>query len=212
MMGRELTWQKDDLTLQNIQARTRAPMAWIVANIKGAILLATSNRSEAAVGYATMDGDTAGGLAPLGGIDKPFLREWLCWMEQEATWGRGRIAALALINQQAPTAELRPQQEAQRDEDDLMPYTVLSRIERLLVRDHMGPQDILALLQKEFTGYDRPTLESYLRRFLKLFTQNQWKRERYAPSFHLDDASLDPKTWWRFPILSGGFKDEMDQL
>lgn len=47
----------------------RAPMAWLIANLKGAILLATSNRSEIAVGYATMDGDTAGGLAPIGGID-----------------------------------------------------------------------------------------------------------------------------------------------
>src|SRR5690606_14749947 len=60
--GRKLDWGRDDLALQNIQARVRAPMIWLLANLKGAILLATSNRSEAAVGYATMDGDTAGGL------------------------------------------------------------------------------------------------------------------------------------------------------
>ena len=76
-LGRELTWGTDDVTLQNIQARVRAPGVWMLANIRGALLLATSNRSEAAVGYATMDGDTAGGLSPIAGIDKAFLRTWL---------------------------------------------------------------------------------------------------------------------------------------
>src|SRR5690606_10680224 len=60
-LGRLLTWDEDDLALQNIQARVRAPLVWLIANVKGALLLSTSNRSEAAVGYATMDGDTAGG-------------------------------------------------------------------------------------------------------------------------------------------------------
>ncbi|MCH8047228.1 MAG: NAD(+) synthase [Planctomycetes bacterium] len=80
-VGRELTWQQDDVTLQNIQARARAPGVWMLANLRGALLLATSNRSEAAVGYATMDGDTCGGLSPIAGIDKAFLRDWLRWME-----------------------------------------------------------------------------------------------------------------------------------
>src|SRR5690606_27927409 len=64
-LGRELTWETDDITLQNIQARVRAPGVWMLTNIRRALLLATSNRSEAAVGYATMDGDTAGGLSPI---------------------------------------------------------------------------------------------------------------------------------------------------
>src|SRR5690606_12748950 len=81
-IGRELTWQADDIALQNIQARSRAPGAWLLANTTGALLLTTSNRSEAAVGYATMDGDTAGGLAPIGGIDKAYLIDWLRWMER----------------------------------------------------------------------------------------------------------------------------------
>src|SRR5262249_596296 len=55
-LGRELTWQQDDLALQNIQARVRSPGVWMLANTRQALLLATSNRSEAAVGYATMDG------------------------------------------------------------------------------------------------------------------------------------------------------------
>ena len=79
-IGRPLNWQTDDLALQNIQARARAPSVWLLANLRGALLLTTSNRSEAAVGYATMDGDTCGGLAPIAGIDKAFLRRWLKWM------------------------------------------------------------------------------------------------------------------------------------
>ena len=49
-------------------------------------------------------------------------------------------------------------------------------------------------------------------RFFRLWCRNQWKRERYAPSFHLDDENLDPKTWCRFPILSGGFERELVEL
>ena len=68
-IGRKLTWQTDDIALQNIQARTRSPSVWLLTNIRNALLLSTSNRSEAAVGYATMDGDTSGGLSPVAGID-----------------------------------------------------------------------------------------------------------------------------------------------
>ncbi|GAA4585766.1 hypothetical protein GCM10023107_01740 [Actinoplanes octamycinicus] len=71
-LGRQLTWESDDIPLQNIQARVRAPGIWMLANVRNALLLATSNRSEAAVGYATMDGDTSGGLSPVGGLIKHF--------------------------------------------------------------------------------------------------------------------------------------------
>ena len=81
-IGRELTWERDDVSLQNIQARARGPGIWLLANLRNALLLTTSNRSEAAVGYATMDGDTCGGLAPIAGIDKAFLLDWLKWMER----------------------------------------------------------------------------------------------------------------------------------
>ena len=81
-LGRPLAWSSDDVALQNIQARVRSPGAWLIANVKSALLLSTSNRSEAAVGYATMDGDTSGGLSPIAGVDKAFLRRWLRWVEQ----------------------------------------------------------------------------------------------------------------------------------
>ena len=81
-----LHWETHDLVLQNIQARARAPGIWMMANLENKLLLATSNRSEAAVGYATMDGDTCGGLSPIAGIDKAFLRRWLKWMEINNQW------------------------------------------------------------------------------------------------------------------------------
>lgn len=202
LLGRPLDWQKDDLALQNIQARTRAPLVWLLANIKGSLLLATSNRSEIAVGYATMDGDTAGGLAPLGGIDKVFLLEWLKWAGRQCPLGQGAIQALELVIAQAPTAELRPPSESQEDEKDLMPYAVLSRIEQLFIRDLLAPEAILVSLKNDFPEQSHQDLQLFVARFLKLWTSNQWKRERYAPSFMVDEQSLDPKTWCRYPILS----------
>ena len=80
-MQLDLNWTDHDISLQNIQSRARAPGVWMIANLKNALLVSTSNRSEAAVGYATMDGDTSGGLSPLAGIDKAFLERWLRWME-----------------------------------------------------------------------------------------------------------------------------------
>ena len=208
-LGRTLSWEKDDTALQNIQARTRAPSVWLIANLERALLLSTSNRSEAAVGYATMDGDTAGGLSPIAGVDKNFVRAYLRWLEREGPVGLGPIPALRAVNEQAPTAELRPAAAAQTDESDLMPYDVLDVIERAAIRDKHSPRDILGELTADFPAYDRATLVLWIRRFFRLFSRNQWKRERYAPSFHVDDESLDPKTWYRFPILSGGFEREL---
>ena len=211
-LGRALTWETDDIALQNIQARVRAPGPWMLANVLGALFISTSNRSEAAVGYATMDGDTSGGLAPIAGIDKAFLRHWLRWMETTGPQEYGTIAALDVINAQAPTAELRPQEASQTDEDDLMPYPVLERIERLAIRDKVGPLGIFQRLGTEFPDATSERRLLWVERFFRLFTRNQWKRERYAPSFHLDDQNLDPKTWCRFPILSGGYQFELAEL
>jgi NAD+ synthase (glutamine-hydrolysing) len=211
-LGRDLTWERDDIALQNIQARVRAPGPWMLANVLGALLISTSNRSEAAVGYATMDGDTSGGLAPIAGIDKAFLRHWLRWMETDGPQGYEPLPALDAINVQAPTAELRPQEASQTDEDDLMPYPVLERIERLAIRDKVGPDGIFHRLEAYFPESSAEQRLAWVERFFRLFTRNQWKRERYAPSFHLDDQNLDPKTWCRFPILSGGFTLELREL
>jgi NAD+ synthase (glutamine-hydrolysing) len=211
-IGEKLTWEKHDITLQNIQARVRSPGVWMLANLNNALLISTSNRSEAAVGYATMDGDTSGGLSPIAGIDKAFLRKWLIWMEQQGPNEIGAIPALNSVNQQQPTAELRPLEDNQTDEDDLMPYDVLDLIERLAIRDKMMPIEVFDQIVTEFPNYERGQLGKWVIRFFRLWCRNQWKRERYAPSFHLDDENLDPKTWCRFPILSGGYDFEIEQL
>lgn len=211
-LGRSLAWQTDGLALQNVQARVRAPSVWMLANVLGALLLATSNRSEAAVGYATMDGDTSGGLSPIAGIDKAYLLRWLAWMERTGVPELGPVPALAAITRQSPTAELCPPEMEQTDEKDLMPYPVLDAIERLVVHEGQGVHQVLLALERRFPERAPRELRADLRRFYRLFSQNQWKRERFAPSFHLDDANLDPRSWLRFPILSGGFEYEIAEL
>jgi NAD+ synthase (glutamine-hydrolysing) len=211
-LGRRLEWTSDDVTLQNIQARARGPSVWMLANVNNALLLATSNRSEAAVGYATMDGDTCGGISPIAGIDKAFLRRWLRWLEHTGPAGIGPIPELSVVNALQPTAELRPVANAQTDESDLMPYDLLDAVEHQAIGEKRSPAEVLAFIAAEFPQYHRPQLTVWIRRFFELWSRNQWKRERYAPSFHVDDKNLDPKTWCRFPILSGGFRRELREL
>ena len=203
-IGRPLTWEQDDITLQNVQARVRAPSAWMLANIKNALLLATSNRSEASVGYATMDGDTSGSISPIAGIDKSFVRTWLLWLEEQGFKG------LHLVNSLEPSAELRPLSEKQVDEEDLMPYPILNTIERLAFYDLLSPHACLEEVNKRYGSvFAKEKLEEFVRRFFRLWARNQWKRERYAPGFHVDDYSLDPKSWLRFPILSAGLEKDI---
>ncbi len=214
-IGRKLEWDRDDVTLQNIQARVRAPSIWMLANLRNAVLITTSNRSEAAVGYATMDGDTAGGLAPLGGIDKPYLREWLRFMETTGMHGDAAIPALRYINAQAPTAELRPRVAGtaeQTDEADLMPYDVLEAVEDSAIRDKHTPLEVYQELAPRYAQYRPLELAGWIDRFFTLWCKNQWKRERLAPSFHLDDRNVDPRSWCRFPILCGNFERELAEL
>ncbi|HEY3322144.1 MAG TPA: NAD(+) synthase [Planctomycetota bacterium] len=209
---RSITWDADDIALQNIQARVRAPGVWMIANLQNSLLLATSDRSETAVGYCTMDGDTCGGLAPIAGIDKHFLRQWLRWMETAGPHGLQPIPTLAAVNALVPTPELRPLTMQQTAEHDLMPYDLLDAVERAVIRDKKTPVDAFQLLHVQFPHFPPKLLAGWIERFFRLWCRNQWKRERYAPSFHLDDENLDPKTWCRFPILSGNYDRELSQL
>jgi len=208
----QLTWARNDLALQNIQARTRGPSAWLIANIRGAVLLSTSNRSEIAVGYATLDGDTCGGFSPLAGIDKAYLTHWLKWCEEKGSEGIGPMPALADVNAQVPTAELRPLSANQTDESDLMPYRILAVLEKLAIRDKKSPTEIWRQLKVEFAEDDALALAGYVERFFALWAHSQWKRERFAPGFHVDDVNFDPKTWCRFPVLCGNFDREIMAL
>ena len=209
-IGRKLSWETDDITLQNVQARVRAPSAWMLANINNALLLATSNRSEASVGYATMDGDTSGSISPIAGIDKSFIRVWLKWMQEiglESTW---KVVGLSGVNALEPSAELRPLDTKQVDEEDLMPYPILNALERWSFYERLSPAECTSKLNQVYGAqFDATKLDEFAHRFFRLWARNQWKRERYAPGFHVDDYSLDPKSWLRFPILSAGLEKDL---
>jgi NAD+ synthase (glutamine-hydrolysing) len=195
-LGRQLDWEKDDLVLQNIQARSRAPGIWMLANTKNFLLLTTSNRSEGDVGYCTMDGDTAGSLAPIAGVSKHFIRQWLVWAKETLGY-----SSLELIINQQPTAELRPQEQKQTDEADLMPYDLLEQIEIARIGERKSRDEVVLHLLS-FRKETREYLETQVDRFIILWKRSQWKRERLAPSFHLDRFNIDPKSAGRFPILS----------
>jgi NAD+ synthase (glutamine-hydrolysing) len=153
-----------------------------------------------------MDGDTSGGLAPIAGVDKHFIRSWLKWAEQALDY-----PSLRHVNSMQPTAELRPPDQNQRDEDDLMPYDIMVEIERLAIGKYKSPQETLDALAGKLT-IPRKELLHHVKKFYTLWSRNQWKRERIAPSFHLDDFNIDPRTWYRFPILSGAFKHEIENI
>jgi NAD+ synthase (glutamine-hydrolysing) len=223
--GAPLTWATDDLALQNIQARSRGPSVWLLANRSGRLLLSTGNRSEVACGYATMDGDTCGGLSPIAGIDKAFVRKWLVWAEktgvlldfdEEGNEIRFKAPALSFINDQQPTAELRPAEAKQTDEADLMPYAVLNLFERALIRDRLDLDAAISRVRTEAAeagiGVDDETLTGWGVRFCRLWARTQWKRQRYAPGFPIDDYDLSPNSWTRYPILSEGFEREIADL
>ena len=223
-LGRPLDWKTDDLAMQNIQARVRGPAAWLLANLKRGLLLATGNRSEAACGYATMDGDTCGAISPIAGISKAFLRRWLVWLETtgpilsppllaedglEQVPFRVRFESMSLINRQQPTAELRPLAALQTDEADLMPYTVLEIIERgITVHSFLGAElrSFVARQLQNLPGFadtKEEQIDAWVTKFQRLFAQSQWKRFRYPMGFHLESEDLNPDSYMIPPLSSG---------
>lgn len=209
--GDELNFDDDAGVLKNLQARVRAPSIWIFANMFGKLLLTTSNMSEAALGYATMDGDTAGCVSPIAGISKHYIKEYLTWVQAFGPYGIGRLYEMILVIQQAPTAELMPAKYGETDEKDLMPYWILHEIQSMVVKLRYVPLEIYKELLK-YKDIPNNDLIDWIVKFFRLFSINQWKRERYALSFHLDDHNLDPRTWCRTPILTGGYEEELAEL
>ncbi len=191
----KMNWKQHDIALQNIQARSRVPALWMLANYYNALLINTSNRSESIMGYATIDGDMSGSLAPLGGIDKHFILQFLSWAEKEL-----KYTVLKYVNALVPSAELRPQKYQQQDEEELMPYSILAYLEHLFVQKHLKKSMMINMLQKKYNLNDAMA-NSYVQKFLQFIRKSQWKRERMAPSFHIDDFSTDPKTFLRLPIF-----------
>lgn len=151
-----------DVTEENIQARLRGMTLMAMCNKHGYILLNTTNKSEAAVGYGTLYGDLCGGLAVLADVYKTEVYELVAYINRE----KEIIPQHIIIK--APSAELRP---GQKDQDTLPPYEILDKILYQYIELSQSPQDILALGFDEFT----------VRRTLKMVNNNEWKRFQFPP-------------------------------
>ena len=216
----KLSWEKDDITLQNIQARSRSPGIWMIANRFNKLLIATSNLSEASVGYCTMDGDTSGVISPIAGISKSRILEINRYIGEhglelqhgDSTFCSLSITSMKYIIAQRPTAELRPVE--QTDEQDLMPYPLMDEIRRLSQVMNYSPQRILEQLVHGNFGeiYSLDYLRNGVKKYFRLYCRNQWKRERIAVGFHIEADSADPKTFRRFPVLSSMLNRELQEL
>ncbi len=200
-MGIITNWSDHDLALQNIQARARSPIIWFMANLKNHLLISTGNRSEASVGYTTMDGDSSGSICPIAGVSKEFILEWLESINRKNDFGI-KISSLDLITQKKPTAELKPLSENQEDEKDLMPYSILQTIEYEYVYNGRRDEELISVVKEKYKNLSDDIVKEYIFKFTIYFKRSQWKRERLPPSFHLDEYGLDPKSSFRYPILS----------
>jgi len=150
------------LAEENIQARTRAVILMAIANKLGYILLNTSNKSEAAVGYGTLYGDMCGGLSVLGDVYKTEVFELAHYINRE----KEIIPQNTIIK--PPSAELRPNQ---KDSDSLPEYAILDQILYQYIELRKGPRELIAM------GFD----EAIVRRVLKMVNTNEWKRYQTPP-------------------------------
>jgi NAD+ synthase (glutamine-hydrolysing) len=166
----------EGLAEENIQARIRGNLLMALSNRFGSIVLATGNKSEYAVGYATLYGDMAGGLAPIEDVPKTLVYELVRWRNEQGP-GDGPIPAS--IVDKPPSAELRANQ---RDTDSLPPYDVLDPIIEAYVEDDLGVDDIVA------AGADRATVE----RIAALIDRAEYKRRQAAPG-----VKITPKAFGR---------------
>ncbi|MGC2387934.1 MAG: NAD+ synthase, partial [Candidatus Acidiferrum sp.] len=122
-----------DVTEENIQARIRGNFLMAISNKFGSMVLSTGNKSELAVGYCTLYGDMAGGLAVISDVPKLMVYELARWINRER-----ELIPVSTI-EKVPSAELRPDQ---KDEDSLPPYDVLDRILKAYIEDLHSPQEI----------------------------------------------------------------------
>jgi NAD+ synthase (glutamine-hydrolysing) len=197
-LGRQLTWETDDLTLQNVQARMRSSIIWTLANAHHAMLLTTGNQSEAAVGYTTMDGDSSGCLDPIGNIPKTLVSQWLEWARNYYN-----IPALDLVFAQPPSAELRPSQTHQADEKDLMPYPLLDALITWYCFERRPADALFELAKAKCHAFcpDDDLLIKYIQKFLTMLPRAQWKRLRLANSFMVLPHNLSADQGYRMPCL-----------
>ena len=160
-----------DVTEENIQARIRGVYLMALSNKHGYILLNTSNKSEAAVGYGTLYGDMCGGLSVIGDVYKTEVFEMCRYINRD-----GEIIPEHIITK-PPSAELRPDQ---KDSDSLPPYDVLDAILLEYIENRRGPREIIAL------GHD----EALVRRALRLVNRNEYKRYQTPPMLRVSSKAF----------------------
>lgn len=169
-----------DVTEENIQARIRGNLLMALANKESAMLLTTGNKSELAVGYCTIYGDMAGGLAVIADLPKTLVYAVSRWLNER----RGEFIPRAAIDK-PPSAELRPNQ---FDQDSLPPYEILDAILELRLERHATRREILA------QGFDAPSVDKVLR----LIHNAEFKRKQAPPGIKVTDRAFG--TGWRMPI------------
>lgn len=162
---------KFELTEENLQARIRGMLLMAMSNKFGAILLNTSNKSESAVGYGTLYGDMAGGLAVIGDVYKTEIFELARFMNKD-----GEVIPENIINK-PPSAELRPDQ---LDSDSLPPYDILDAVLFQYIEKRQGPKELVAM------GFD----EALVHRVLKMVNQNEFKRAQFAPVLRVSSKAF----------------------
>jgi NAD+ synthase (glutamine-hydrolysing) len=171
-----------DATEENIQARCRGMLLMAISNKTGRIVLTTGNKSEMAVGYATLYGDMAGGFAPIKDCTKTLVYRLARYRNSV-----GPAIPQRVIDRE-PSAELRPNQ---KDSDSLPPYAELDAILDALMIDDLSVDEIAAL------GYERETVG----RILDMVRRNEYKRRQSPPGVRISGRAFGRD--WRYPLTSG---------
>ncbi|MBV8520474.1 MAG: NAD+ synthase [Acidobacteria bacterium] len=162
---------KFDTTNENVQARIRGNILMAWSNRTGAMVVSTGNKSELAVGYCTLYGDMAGGLALLGDVYKTMVYRVSHWMNRNGE----RIPQSTITK--PPSAELRPNQ---KDQDSLPPYDVLDAILKLYIEEWLELDAIVA------AGFDRELVT----RILKMVDTAEFKRRQAAPTIRVSEKAF----------------------
>ncbi|HHC74815.1 MAG TPA: NAD+ synthase [Thiothrix sp.] len=183
----EFSGTTPDATEENLQARTRGVLLMAMSNKLGKMLLATSNKSEMSVGYATLYGDMSGGFAPLKDVSKLRVYALARYRNRVAkASGQPEIIPQRVIDR-PPSAELAPDQ---TDQDSLPPYEVLDPILQAFIEEYQCIDAIVA------QGYDEATV----RRVVNLVLVNEYKRRQAAPGVRISQRAFGKDR--RYPITS----------
>jgi len=164
--------RKADVTEENVQARIRGNYLMALSNKFGSMVLSTGNKSELAVGYCTLYGDMAGGLAVISDVPKLMVYELAKFINRQR-----QIIPRETI-EKPPSAELRPNQ---KDEDSLPPYDVLDRILKAYIEDLRSPQEIA-----DKYGFDL----KLVREIALLVDRTEYKRKQAAPGLKITSRAF----------------------